>query len=101
MAGRGGIAGEDRVWQVGAAALALMVLLPVATLAWPAAQASSGLWSHLGAYVLPYAGANTLLLLISVGALTGVIGTGSAWLVTAYDFPGRRSLTWMLLLPLA
>lgn len=86
---------------MGAAALALMVLLPVATLTWTAARGSSGLWSHLGAYVIPYAGANTLVLLLSVGALTGAIGTGSAWLVTAYDFPGRRSLTWMLLLPLA
>src|SRR5690606_30670244 len=30
-----------------------------------------------------------------------VIGTGCAWLVTAYDFPGRRILSWALLLPLA
>jgi iron(III) transport system permease protein len=29
------------------------------------------------------------------------IGTGAAWLVTAYDFPGRRMLAWALLLPLA
>ncbi|EGC99917.1 binding-protein-dependent transport systems inner membrane component, partial [Burkholderia sp. TJI49] len=30
-----------------------------------------------------------------------VVGTGCAWLVTAYDFPGRRVLSWALLLPLA
>src|SRR3546814_7387802 len=30
-----------------------------------------------------------------------LIGTGAAWLVTAYDFPGRRALAWALLLPLA
>jgi iron(III) transport system permease protein len=29
------------------------------------------------------------------------VGTGAAWLVTAYDFPGRRILDWALLLPLA
>ena len=28
-------------------------------------------------------------------------GAGSAWLVTAYDFPARRVFTWALLLPLA
>lgn len=29
------------------------------------------------------------------------IGTGAAWLVTAYDFPFRRMMTWALMLPLA
>nr|WP_229583179.1 iron ABC transporter permease [Paracoccus sp. S-4012] len=29
------------------------------------------------------------------------MGTGAAWIVTAYDFPGRRVLAWALLLPLA
>ena len=33
--------------------------------------------------------------------LAAVLGTGAAWLVTAYDFPGRRVLDWALLLPLA
>src|SRR3546814_6676317 len=36
-----------------------------------------------------------------VGVLVVAIGTGAAWLVTAYDFPGRRALAWALLLPLA
>src|SRR5690606_35708695 len=29
------------------------------------------------------------------------IGAGAAWLVTAYDFPGRRVVSWAMLLPLA
>jgi iron(III) transport system permease protein len=29
------------------------------------------------------------------------LGTGSAWLVTAFDFRGRRLFEWALLLPLA
>ena len=40
-----------------------------------------------------------LLLLVAIG--TGVLGTGLAWLVTAHDFPGRRALSWLLVLPLA
>jgi iron(III) transport system permease protein len=36
-----------------------------------------------------------------VGALSLLIGTGTAWLVTMYRFPGRRVLQWLLLLPLA
>src|SRR5690606_32788836 len=62
---------------------------------------SAGLWSHLAAYVLPAAARNTLALLAGVGVLVVAIGAGAAWLVTAYEFPGRRVLAWVLLLPLA
>lgn len=44
---------------------------------------------------------NTLLLLAGVGVLVTCLGTGSAWLVTAYKFPTQRILSWALLLPLA
>ena len=44
-------------------------------------------------------GAVSLLGLVIVGTL--VLGGGLAWLVSGYDFPGRRALAWMLVLPLA
>ncbi len=81
--------------------IALAMLAPLLALAWSALQGSNGLWSHLLAHVLPQATRNTLLLLAGVGVLVALLGTGSAWLVTAYDFPGRRLLSWALLLPLA
>ena len=43
----------------------------------------------------------TLLLMLGVGLGTLVIGAGLAWLVTAYRFPGRDTLVWLLVLPLA
>ncbi|MGK9168092.1 iron ABC transporter permease [Inquilinus limosus] len=75
--------------------------MPVLALAWEALQGSGGLWSHLFAYVVPPALGQTVTLLLGVGILVTVIGTSTAWLVTAYDFPGRRQLEWALLLPLA
>lgn len=89
------------VWVAGAAATALLVLVPVLALVAIAAGGSGDAWAHLAANVLPRATLNTLLLLAGVGVLTIAIGTGAAWLVTAYDFPGRRVLDWALLLPLA
>ena len=88
-------------WLTAALAVALLVLLPVLALLWAGRDGSLALWSHLLSTVLPQASANTALVLLGVGVLTAVIGTGSAWLVTAYDFPGRRVLGWALLLPLA
>ncbi len=88
-------------WVPGSAAVAVLVLAPIVALAVFAAQGSTDHWRHLAVYVLPNAVLDTALLLAGVGALAAVLGTGTAWLVTAYDFPGRRVLDWALLLPLA
>ena len=88
-------------WVAASCAIAGLVLLPVLALLWQARRGSDGLWSHLAANVLPHAISQTAILLAGVGLLVAVIGTLSAWLVTAYDFPGRRMLEWALLLPLA
>lgn len=88
-------------WRLGAVAVAGLVCLPIAALVLIAFQGSTGLWPHMFAYVLPAAMRNTVILLLGVGLLVTLIGTTTAWLVTAYDFPGRRFLEWALLLPLA
>ena len=84
-----------------ALAIALCVLTPVLNLLWTAGAGSFEHWGHLARYVLPQALQNTLALLAGVGVLVVAIGSASAWLVTAYEFPSRKVLTWALLLPLA
>jgi len=88
-------------WLIAAAAVALAVAAPIVALIATASAGSNELWSHLIESVLPTAVRDTLVLLVGVGALTALIGTGTAWLVAAHDFPGRRVLDWALLLPLA
>jgi iron(III) transport system permease protein len=44
---------------------------------------------------------STILLCGGAGAITLVMGTCLAWLITFYDFPGRNQLKWLALLPLA
>ena len=79
------------------ALLALPVVLVVASLF----QGGGDTWSHLVDTGLPRYVWNTLLLLLAVA--WGVISMGvlSAWLITAYRFPGRDTLQWALMLPLA
>ncbi len=72
-------------------ALALTALSPQA----------AGIWPHLAANVIPQALADTLLLLAGVGLVAGTLGVSAAWTVTQYEFPGRRHLEWLLVLPLA
>lgn len=85
-----------------AAAAACLVALPVLALAVTAlSREALTVWPHLTANVLPVALWNTALLLAGVALFCGAVGTGAAWLVTQYEFPGRRSLEWLLVLPLA
>lgn len=81
--------------------LTLLACLPVLALVWTALQGNSDIWEHLIRYVIPPTLVETSLLLLGVGLLTILIGTGSAWIVTAYQFHGRAFLDWALLLPLA
>ena len=90
---------DSRTLTVGA--LLLTVLAPFASLVAASWPGSPDLWAHLAVYVLPAATLDTAVLLAGVGILTIVLGTGLAWLITAYDFPARRILDGCLLLPLA
>ena len=88
-------------WALSACLVMLAVMLPFVGLASQAVLLSEGLWTHIIANVLPAAALDTAILLTAVAVLTGTMGTMLAWLVTAYDFRGRRVLEWALLLPLA
>jgi iron(III) transport system permease protein len=80
---------------------AALVALPVISIVVLAAQPVPDLWPHLISYVLPGTLFDTLALLAGVAALTLTIGAGTAWLVTAHDFPGRGLLIWLMPMPLA
>ena len=83
-------------------AVAALVLAPLINLVVIALGGSDeDLWSHLAAYVIPPAALNSILLLAGVALVTMIAGVGTAWTVTAYDFPGRGALIWLLPLPLA
>ena len=80
---------------------AALVLAPILAVIWNVFLPSETTWTHLVSTVLPGYIWNTLLLVLMVAV--GVISCGafSAWLVTAYAFPGQRVLEWALVLPLA
>uniref|UniRef100_C5CUA3 Binding-protein-dependent transport systems inner membrane component n=1 Tax=Variovorax paradoxus (strain S110) TaxID=543728 RepID=C5CUA3_VARPS len=97
----GGLQAAGPIWRWASFGITVGVLAPVLMLAWLAFGSGVAHWGPLFAHVLPQAALNTALLLMGVGALVLLIGTGCAWLVTACDFPGRGVLNWALLLPLA
>ena len=58
-------------------------------------------WVHIYNYTLSGYIYNTALIIIGTSIGTLIIGVGSAWLVTTYNFTGKKFLEWALLLPFA
>jgi iron(III) transport system permease protein len=80
---------------------AAICLLPMFAVALSALTGGWEVTGRLAETVLPrYAGTTAILVLI-VGLGTAIIGTSTAWLVTATRFPGHRILEVALALPLA
>ena len=81
--------------------MALVLAVPlVAVLLALAAPAGPG-WHHLKSTVLVGYVGNSLALMLMTGALALIVGVSTAWLTGACDFPGRDTLSWLLMLPLA
>ena len=94
------------LWSVGAALIAAVVVAPILSVLWIALYpvvtgGDATVWSHLWATTLPRYLRSTLWLMYGVGALTALVGTGAAWLIARYRFPGAGWLEWALLMPLA
>lgn len=75
--------------------IAIIFTLPILSVG--IALLTGGTWPQtLHLYTL-----NTIILMLSVGILTTLIGVSCAWFISAYDFPARNTLSWLLILPIA
>jgi iron(III) transport system permease protein len=88
-------------WMPGAVLIAAVILAPIVSIFWIALTPTENIWPHLMATVLPRYVGTTLALMLGVALLSFLMGTGTAWLVSQYRFPGRDWLGWGLFLPLA
>lgn len=80
---------------------AMIVLMPAIAIVVIAATGGMESWPHLISNVIPRATLRTLILLAGVGTISVVVGVVTAWLVASCEFPGRRLLSGLLVLPLA
>lgn len=78
-----------------------IAVLPLVAIGALALRPGTSAWPHLLSTVLPSAMADTLLLASGTAAVSLIVGTLTAWLVTMYRFPGRTVIDRLLVLPLA
>lgn len=92
---------------LGSIAAALLVAAPILALLWlsftpaPSEVGLEGVLTHLLGTVLPRYTLTTAKLALAVLAVVLLFGVSSGWLVAACEFPARRALAWMLVLPLS
>tara|TARA_B100001093_G_scaffold263782_1_gene252196 strand:+ start:1429 stop:3072 length:1644 start_codon:yes stop_codon:yes gene_type:complete len=58
-------------------------------------------WTHLVTYVLDSYIYNSIFLILGVSLISLALGVGTAWVISNYNFSGRRLFDWALILPLA
>ena len=81
--------------------LSVLCLAPLLVVVLGSLQADAALWAHMRVYRLPRMLGNTLMLGVGVVMFSLLLGTSLAWLVSMYEFRGRRWMEWLLVLPLA
>jgi iron(III) transport system permease protein len=92
---------HERPWFISSLVIAALISLPILAVFYLALFPEENAWPHLISTVLPSYLKNTLILMTGVGLLTFLVGTGAAWLISMYNFPGKKWLSWALLLPFA
>ena len=58
-------------------------------------------WFHIFDYLIFDYVKSSLILVLGVASIVLAVGTVTAWIVTTYNFPGKRLFEWALILPLA
>ena len=88
-------------WVVVAVGTAAVLTVPVVAVLTSLSHPAVEVWAHLWRTQLVELVLNTAALVAGVAVGTLGLGTGLAWLIVAYRFPGRAIFEWALILPLA
>lgn len=88
-------------WLLGPAVIGFLIGVPLLVVGAHIGALSSPEVRHMAHTVLPRYLLNTLGLVVVVAVFSGVLGVSTAWLTAAFEFPGRKALSWLLVLPLA
>ncbi|MEE2599819.1 MAG: iron ABC transporter permease, partial [SAR324 cluster bacterium] len=91
----------SRLWLPSIIGIALILSIPILTIAFSIFEPPGENWQHLKDNVLKEYIGNSILLTCGVGIGTLLIGVSTAWLTTMCSFPGKNLFVWILLLPLA
>ncbi|WP_107039264.1 ABC transporter permease [Brumimicrobium mesophilum] len=92
---------DNNRWSVFTLAIVLFLALPIIFIGVELFAGPGETWGHILEFLLPDYVWNSLYLIIFCSGLVLTLGVSSAWFVSRFDFPMRKQLEWLLILPLA
>ena len=92
---------DTNLWSLFLVIIGLFISLPLLSLLIHLWKGPGEMWGHIQEYLLLDYIQNSILVLIGTGILSFLIGTSSAWIVSNYEFKGRKWIEWLLFFPLA
>ena len=87
-------------WTVFSLFIGLLLFIPIAIVIGSITSFAAN-WQHITETVLVTYSFNSIILVLGTVFFACIFGIPSAWMVTAYKFPGDQILKWALVLPLA
>jgi iron(III) transport system permease protein len=94
----------NRLAQIPLLLIAALIVLPVLAVLASVLQVnteSAQILAEMASTVLPQYALTSIVLCIMVAVGVGLLGAATACAVTLFDFPGRKTFEWALLLPIA
>lgn len=88
-------------WSFTSIILVSLICVPILTIFINIFSPTNENLNHIVQYLLPEYIKNTLIIAVSVGLLSSIIGVSLAWILSIYEFRGRKFFSWALILPLA
>ena len=81
--------------------LSFLVIVPIAVIFFSAVNVNNEIWAHIYEYLFFQYSTVSICLVIGVSILTFIFGTTSAWIMSFYDLPFKRLLSFLLIMPIA
>lgn len=88
-------------WSLLLVLLLSLIAIPILTIAFKLFDGPGESWSHIVDYVLLDYLQNSILLSLLCSIIVIIFGVTSAWMVSRFEFPLRKQLEWLLILPLS
>lgn len=89
------------VEKIGIGTITLLVTVPIFIVLFQVINLTGESWYHLTQNLLGIYTKNTLWVVLGVSTITLLLGVPVAWVVSLHEFPGRKPLEWLLVLPLS
>ncbi len=88
-------------WIAPSLLITLVILLPLFVIIIEFFRPATEIWNHFISSLVSGYVKNSVVLMAGTALGTFMLGTGTAWLVSMYRFPGRRFFSWALVMPIA